>query len=196
MAGKKDVFQSIATQLSSIQVTNQDGQAVGLYVRKWNNQIKREATGEYISYPKPAAFIELVSPVQYEQLSQGFRNADLGIHIHLVHELYDGGNGTFEQDLTIYDLEDQVLVALSLFKPTGCGPLTCITSNEDIDHDNVNEMVLGFVCNFTDSKGSPLDEARTVYTPSVPPLEIEVDESVSQGGGQVTQRRTFLINTP
>ena len=195
MAGKKDVFQSIATKLSSIQVVNQDGQTVALYVRKWNNQTKRESTGEYISYPKPAAFIELVSPVQYEELGQGFRDADLGINIHLVHEFYNQ-DGTFEQDLMIYDLENQVLVALSLFKPTGCGPMVCKTSSEDNDHDNVNEMILGFVCNFTDSKGSPLDAARTDFTQSVPPLTLEVDETLGTGGGQITQKRAFLINTP
>lgn len=193
MAGKKDVFQSIAAKLSAIQVINQDGQTTNLYVRKWNNQVRRELAGDQYAYPKPASFIELVSPVQYEAIGQGFRDADLGINVHLVHEFYNA-DGTFEQDLIIYDLEDQILVALSRFKPTGCGPMVCMTSSEDIDHDNVNEMVLGFVCNFTDSKGSPLDEARTDFTQSVPPIELEVDESEIKGGGQVTQRKTFLIN--
>lgn len=192
MAGIKDCLQDISTKLATLQVANQDGKTVPLYVRLFNNQIRYEKEGKGTVYPKPAAFIEVVSPATYEVIGQYYRNADLSFRIHLVHEFMDAADGTMEQDLIIFDLRDNVIALLSGFTPAGCGPLNCMVESQDYEHDNVYEMILDFVCNFTDSKASPLDTGRMVYTPSVPPIVLEVDETSIKGGGQET-RQPFLI---
>ena len=194
MAGIKQPMQDIMTLLASMQVTNQDSQQVGLYVRVWNKQVKQELDGKTYDYPKPAAFLEVVSPATYEVMGQYYRNADISFRIHLVHEFYDTQDGTFEQDLAIFDLRDQVIALLSGYAPTGCGPLNCMVESQDDDHNNIYEYVLDFVTNFTDSKASPLDSASAKYKPSTPPLTLEIDETTAQGGGQVVQSETFLIN--
>lgn len=192
MAGIKDCLQDISSKLTTMQVVNPDGQTVPLYVRIFNNQVRYEKEGAGAVYPKPAAFIEVVSPATYEVIGQMYRSSDLGLRLHLVHEFMDAADGTMEQDLVIFDLRDQVIALLSGYTPAGCGPLNCMMETQDYEHDNVYEMVLEFVCNFTDSKGSPLDPGRNVYVPAVPPISLEVDETTSQGGGQVT-RQAFLI---
>lgn len=192
MAGIKNCLQDISTKLATLQVANQDGQTVPLYVRIFNNQIRYEKDGKGTIYPKPAAFIEVVSPATYEVIGQMYRSCDLGLRIHLAHEFMDAADGTMEQDLVIFAIRDAVIALLTGYAPTGCGPLNCMMETQDYEHDNVYEMVLEFVCNFTDAKGSPLDDGRNVYTPSVPPLTLEVDETTSQGGGQVVQQK-FLI---
>lgn len=195
MAGIKDCLSTISSKLTTMQVVNQDNQTVPLYVRIWNNQVRYEKEGKGTVYPKPAAFIEVISPATYEVMGQYYRNSDLSIRIHMVHEFMDASDGTMEQDLEIFNLRDQVIALLSGFTPAGCGPLNCMVESQEYDHDNIYEYVLDFVCNFTDSKASPLDPASTRYTQSVPPLTLEVDESTSQGGGQSVQQ-TFLINKP
>lgn len=184
----------ILTLLGTMRVVNQDNQTVGLFARVWNKQVRKEIEGNTYSYPKPAAFLEVISPVTYQVIGQMCRNADVSFRVHLIHEFYDAQDGTMEQDLAIFDLRDQVVALLTSYAPTGCGPLNCMVESQDDDHDNVYEYILDFVANFTDSKGSPLDPSRTVYAPSAPPLTLEVDETTSQGGGQIVQSQTFLIN--
>lgn len=195
MPGIKDALQDISTQLTTMQVVNQDSGAVPLYVRIWNNQVRYEKEGKLAVYPKPAAFIEVVSPATYQVMGQYYRNADISFRIHLVHEFMDAGDGTMEQDLVIFGLRDQLIALLSGYTPSGCGPMNCMVESQEYDHDNIYEMVLDFVCNFTDAKGSPLDTGRTVYTQSVPPtaLDLEVTDPLGQGGGQMIQQ-PFLIN--
>lgn len=173
MAGIKQFFQSILTELSTIQVTNQDGQTVNLYARIWNNQVERERAGETYLYPKPAAFVEIQAPVIFEEVGKNMRSATINLAIHLVHEFYNE-DGTFEQDLPIYDLRDQVVAALSQFKPTGSGQLVSTGEIPDYDHDNLVQYVINYTCDFTDSKGSPYDEGRGVYITKQPPTDVDI----------------------
>lgn len=193
MAGIKDCLQDILTQLTTLQVVNQSGQTVPLYARIFNNQVEYEAQGKGVAFPKPAAFVEIVTPATYQVIGQGYRDSDLSIRIHLVHEFMDAADGTFDQDLAIFDLRDQILVLLTKFTPAGCGPMNCMVESQSYTHTQIYEYILDFVCNFTDSKGSPLDPARTVYTPSIPPLDVDIEVTTGQGGGQMTQQ-PFLIN--
>ncbi len=196
MAGIKQPIQDILTRLGTLQVVNQGNQTVGLYTRVWNKQVRNEIEGKTYSYPKPAAFLEIISPATYQVIGQMYRNADISFRVHLVHEFYDAQDGTMEQDLAIFDLRDQVIALLTGYAPTGCGPLNCMVEGQDDDHDNVYEYLLDFVANFTDSKGSPLDPARNVYVPAVPPIALDVELTTDQGGGQLGQSQTFLINKP
>jgi hypothetical protein len=192
MAGIKDAILDILTKLATLQVVNQDNQPAALYVRIWNNQVTYEDQGKMYDFPKPAGFVEVVSPATYQVIGQEYRNADISFRVHLIHEFYNA-DGTFEQDLIIFALRDQVIALLTGFAPAGCGPLNCMVEEQDYVHTNIYHYILDFVCNFTDSKGSPMDAARSVYIPAIPPLTLEVDEAIGRGGGQVTQQ-TFLIN--
>lgn len=194
MPGIKAPIQDILAKLATLQAMNRDGQTVALYARVWNNQVQYEDQGKLYDFPKPAAFLQVISPVTYQVMGQGYRNSDISFRVHLIHEFYNA-EGTFEQDLEIFDLRDAVIAILSGYAPAGCGPLNCMIEEQDDVHTNIYHMILDFVTNFTDSKGSPLDPARNVYIPAVPPLTLEVDTTTAEGGGQMTQQ-TFLINQP
>jgi hypothetical protein len=173
MAGIKAPLQDILTKLATIQVTNGDGNTIDLYARIWNNQIESERAGDSYVYPKPAAFVETLSPVTFQEIGQNFRSADLGINIHLVHEFYNE-DGTFEQDLLVFDIRDKIVAALSQFKPTGCGQLVSTGEQQDYDHDNIYHYVISFVCNFIDSKGSPYDTGRGIYIEKEAPTGVNI----------------------
>jgi len=175
MAGIKQPIQDILAKLATIQVTNQMGVTAPLYSRVWNDQVKREKRGEAQAYPRPAAFLEIIHSPQFAELGFGFASADVGWKIHLVHEFMDAEDGTMDQDLTIFDLRDQVVAALSLYYPTACGPLVKVSEGQDYDHDNIYEYIIDFVCNFIDSKGSPYDPATGKYIDTTPPTGLAVN---------------------
>jgi len=186
MSGIKPVITDLLAKLATIQVQNQDGQTVPIYSHIWNNQLAYAEDGKGYSWPRPSAFIEIVSPAQFEIIGLGFRSADLGIRIHLVHDFFDAQDGTYEQDLTIFDLRDKVVSAhntdttkqsgLSQYCLTACGPLNCVSESQDYDHGNLYHYILEFICNFTDSKGSKYDPANGQFIEtSDPDLDLLVD---------------------
>jgi hypothetical protein len=169
MAGIKQPIQDILARLAAIPVINGDNNQAPLYSNIWNNQVKdmkiKEGAKTY-AFPLPAAFLEILTPVKFEAMGLGLRSADLGIRIHLVHEFYNT-DGTQELDLTIFDLRDAILATdngLSFYCPSSCGPMVCVSEEQDYDHSNVYHYILDFACNFTDSKGSAFDST----TPIVP----------------------------
>lgn len=169
MAGIKQPLQDLLAKLTTLQVVNGDGSTVNLYTRVWNNQIRYEADGTLYNFPKPAVFIEVVSPATFEILGQGYRSSDISFRIHLTHENYNN-EGTFEQDLLIFSLRDSVIALLTGYRPTNCGPLNAMSEQQDFEHSNVYHYIIDFVTNFTDTVGSKLDsEHPDKYIDSVPP---------------------------
>lgn len=192
MAGIKDAMSDILNKLATLSVVNNDSTSTYPYVRVWNNQLKLDRQGQVESFPKPALFLEVVTPVQYEIIGQGYRDADVNFRIHIIHEYYNDGDGvTFEQDLAVFDLRDQLIALLTYFTPAGCGPLVSVAEEQDFDHDNLYHFVVDFLCNFTDAKGSRLDTGRNYYTESTPPTSLNVQVTPEQGGSAV--QHNFLI---
>lgn len=138
-----------------------------LTVRLWNNQLQMEQEGAYQAYAKPAVFVEVLNDMVWEQLQGGFSASDLAFRFHIVHEYYDDQAGNFEQDLVVFDLRDALIAAFMLYKPTGCGPMTKITEQQDYDHANVIHYLVDFVTHFIDDAGVP----TTIET--TPPTTLE-----------------------
>jgi hypothetical protein len=173
MAGIKAPIQDILTRLTSLQVVNQNQATVPLYARIWNNQLRIKKEDIY-AIPYPCAFVELVSPINYDRILNGLSEADLIIRIHLAHEFYDAQDGTFEQDLLIFDLRDKIVTLLSNYQPTACGVMFLNAEQQEYDHDNVYHYIIDFKCGFIDSKGSPYDPGAGVYIDSAPPTALVV----------------------
>ena len=195
MSGILPVITDLLAKLATIQVVNQDGQTVPIYSHIWNNQISYAEDGKGYSWPRPAAFIELVSPVQFEIIGLGFRSADIGIRVHLIHDFYNS-EGTYGQDLTIFDLRDKVISVkdgLSQYCPTACGPLNCVSESQDYDHGNLYHYILEFITNFTDSKGSKYDPANEQFIETTDPdLDLLVD-LIPKPADYVPENDYFII---
>lgn len=180
MAGIRQFIESIMAELSTVQVVNQDTDVVYLYVRLWNNQVEREMSGETYNYPKPAAFVEVANPVQLDEIGQNFRTGRMAVNVHIVHEYYNE-DGTFEQDLEIFDLRDKIVEKLSQFKPTGSGQMFSTGEEVDYDHPNVIHYTVFFVCEFIDSKGSPWDPPRNNFVDKQPPTGLNIIGAKASG---------------
>lgn len=169
MPGIRPAIQDILTRLSTIQVMNMENVMVGLYTRIWNNQVKRQKDGNIQAYPLPAAFLEVIKPSKYNRLLNGVSESDTIWRIRLQHQFMDAQDGTFDQDLPIFDLRDATIACLSDFRPTACGNMMLMHDGQDFDHDDVYVYLVEFTSSFTDSKGSPYDPGRPDYQNSVPP---------------------------
>jgi len=202
MSGILPVITDLLAKLATIQVVNQDGQTVPLYSHVWNNQLVYAEDGKGYSWPRPAAFIEIVSPATYETIGLGFRSADLGIRIHLIHDFYNS-EGTYGQDLTIFDLRDKIVSAhnvnpnvqsgLSQYCPTACGAMNCIAESQDYDHGNLYHYICEFITNFTDSKGSKYDPTNGQFIEELTPdLDLQVD-LVEKPADYVPEDDYFII---
>ena len=201
MSGIRQPLQDILTKLTAIKVANLDGQTVSLHARIWNSQLDFMEDGSGYLFPRPAAFVEVVNDVQYEIMGQGFRNADISFRIHLIHDFYNN-DGTYDQDLGIFDLRDQVLAnsnnpdnaGLSFYVPTDCTPLICVSETQEYNHKNVYHYILNFVANFTDSKGSSFDTGAGQYDDTANPnIELETNASKGQGAAYIPDTDYFII---
>lgn len=178
MATLREPLQDILTKLHSIVVPNQEGSYSGLYARVWNNQLRDIREGKIYEWPRPAAFVELVSPITFVNISAGVRTAELTINIHLIHDYYNA-EVTFEEDLTIFDLRDKLLLELIDYVPTGCGTMLCVSESVDNDHDNLYHYVLQFTTHFRDSGNSRYLDAAGKF---IDTSDANLDTSTTIGG--------------
>lgn len=180
MAGIKQPIKDILDLLRTIPVTNGDGYNVAPVVRLWNNQITKLKEGMQEVFPMPAFFVE-VGQLNFQNIGQGFRSGELNFKVHIAHEFYDATDGTFEQDLLVFDLRDKVIGYLSSMTPTSCSPLEATGEGIDNDHDNIYHYVIEFTCNFTDSIASKEDISNpyaNIY--SNHPTQLILNEQISK----------------
>lgn len=139
------------------------------YIRIWNGQVKEEEDGKLYDFPKPALFIEARSSNQFQPLGGGFSQSDITFIFHLVHEQFDAQDGTFEQNLAVYDLKSSVNALLTNFKPEQCSGLMKTGESQDYNHTNIYHYQLEYICGLIDTDGVPID------TLSGSPITLETD---------------------
>ena len=164
------------------------------FARVWNNQLEKIIEGTLEYQVLPAVYLEVV-PSAYNLLGVGYTTSDITFKIHIIHEFYDAQDGTFEQDLLVFDIRDKIIGLLSGFQPLYCGWMTKVNEEQDYNHPNVYHYVLDFVANYIDDSGSPNRPSSDAFTPSIPPLQLEVDiTTLPNGDVQASEHNIFLIN--
>lgn len=138
------------------------------FVQMWNNQLaawldevkdmqfkdletaSNTKTSMYaVAYP--AILIEFDN-VHTDQLGAGvMAYNDLIIRVHIIHQQLDAGDGTLEQNLDVYALQDAVYQALQKFRPPGC--VEFIRGNHQLDwnHGNLYHYIVEYGTNFMDT---------------------------------------------
>lgn len=149
----KPAIQDILTRLETV--------ADLKHVRVFNNQFDQLETGDTITFPFPCAFVEVL-PQQFGQLGGGYQQSDVDFRIHIGHEQYDAGGGTFEQNLDVFDLRDAVYQALAGYRPTMCGELFKVNEQQDYTHTNVYHYIMDFRTSFIDKTASTLIDPTTI----------------------------------
>lgn len=170
MAGLKESIQSLLTKCEAI-----EGVA---YVRVWNNQLNYEVEGQLYDFPKPAIFVEAQIPNMFLPLGGGYSQSDILFNIHIVHEQFDAGAGTFEQNFDIYDLRAKVINALNLFRPTMCSNLMKWSEQQDYEHTNLYHYQIQFLCGLIDDAGVDFSNELTKAPPTDLTIQAQVEASI------------------
>ena len=130
--------------------------------------------GKIEGFPMPCAFVEMSNPTNHQQLAQGFTQSDLLVRIHIGADQYDAGDGTMEQNMTIFDLRDQIVKALTYYQPAKCGRMMKVSENQDFEHTNMYHYIVEFTMGFVDSEGDNT-AAEIDYGP---PTTLEIDPTI------------------
>jgi hypothetical protein len=170
MAGLKESILSLLAKCETI-----EGIA---YVRIWNNQLNYEVEGQLYDFPKPAIFVEAQIPNMFLPLGGGYSQSDIFFNIHIVHEQFDAGGGTFEQNLAIYDLRAKVINALNIFKPAMCSPLMKWSEQQDYEHNNLYHYQIQFLCGLIDDAGVNTGNQITKNPPTGLTIQALIQKSI------------------
>lgn len=170
MAGIKAPIQDILNRIKN------SGGSIN-YARVFNNQFQDEATGDIETFPDKCAFVEVLNPQNHNNIGVGITAADITFRIHIGMVEYDATDGTMEQNLTIFDLRDEIKTLLSNYEPTACSMLMFSGEQQDYNHTNRYVYLVDFVCHFIDDKGDQRQGQITKQPPTTLTVEAEfVDE--------------------
>jgi hypothetical protein len=176
MAGILSPLNDILARLTNLQ----DGMDNPLfqYCRVFNDHFNRMERQEIEAFPFPCALVEIATPIDFMPIGGGLAQADVIWRIHIGMQELDAGDGTMEQNLDVFSLyRDTVVAALSNFKPTACGLLFRVAEQPDFNHTNIYVYTVEFKCGFIDSKGSKYDPGGGNYIYTTPPTRLEIDDS-------------------
>jgi hypothetical protein len=123
------------------------------YCRIWNNQFKYMEAQQIESYPFPCAFIEVLMPNNYDQLGLGFTASEVTFRIHIGQTQYDAGDGTMEQNTSIFNLRNTIITLLTYYEPPLCSALQKVSETQDYEHTNVYHYIIDFKCSYIDEPG-------------------------------------------
>lgn len=144
------------------------------YCRVWNNQFKYIEEKKIEAFSFPCAFVEVIMPNNYNQLGCGITQSDVTFRIHIGAVEFDAGDGTMEQNLSIFALRDEIIALLTNFQPTACSNLMHTGDGQDFEHTDIYHYTIDFICSFIDDKG----DSRKKLISKAPPTALEVDITI------------------
>lgn len=137
------------------------------YVQKWNNQLARimkEGGADMQMFPFPAVLPAFLTG-DIMQLGENVQMYDpFEFELHILDWQIDAGDGTFEQNLKVYDLVKKIQKAVQKFQPglkseedlAGC--CVRVAEYEDNDHNGLTHFVIKYRTTFIDnSNQEPVD---------------------------------------
>lgn len=156
------------------------------YVVMWNNQFSQIEDGDVEGFPFPCAMLELV-PQSYNQLGGGYQQSDVDFCIHIGHVQYDSLDGNMEQNLDVFDLRNEVVQKLSLYKPSMSGELFKVNEEQDYEHTAIYHYIITFRACVIDNTASTLIDPTLID-----PVTLELQVTREDADGDLTP--TILIS--
>jgi hypothetical protein len=153
----KKFFLSLKTQL--LVPKGADNLSVVKTIRKWNNQLGLlydEKGAKTNMFRMPAVFPSF-NTADIMQLGEGRQLYNLEFDLHILHWQLDGGAGTFEQDLRVFDLKDIIYGTIQKFQPgltdeeNPAGACVRIAEFEDNQHRGVFHFIQRYKATWVDN---------------------------------------------
>jgi len=115
----------------------------------YNKQIDRARAG-IIKFNTPACFVQIIQG-KINNLGSKLQGSDLDIRFHIVDGQIDAADGTYDQNLEVFDLRNQIRKTFIGYQPTGCGPISTDDEMQEYNHTILYHMVLKYKCHFIDN---------------------------------------------
>jgi hypothetical protein len=119
------------------------------WVAIWNNQLERVKGADLYAVKNPSAYVELET-IDNHQLLEGYQGYDININIHIISEELDAGDGTIDDQISIYALRDNVVRIFSLYNANQGGFMQKINEYQDYDHTNLYHYVVQYKMHYID----------------------------------------------
>lgn len=162
------------------------------HIAIFNNQIERlkninegDYTQDAYAFARPAVFIEFQNILEITQLGGGVQLYDpLFVVVHIVHDNYHNG-GDMDLDLLIFDLKQEVYLALQKFEPLGAVMFIRTSEQQDYDHDNLYHYQMTFTTNYIEQ--SSLEPVGGIaITPALSlTTDLDIDNVVIRTGNGI-----------
>lgn len=138
----KSLYTDIRTQLET--------EISGIHVRLWNNQMTLLEEGQQIPFQVPAVFIDFPE-ITWLQGGKGAQRTAEGFVVRLYIVFESFATAENEEDLAVFDLREDVYLAVQDFKPTQSGKLMRVAERTDTNHTNLYIWVMDFSSTFQDT---------------------------------------------
>lgn len=168
----KKFFQALYAQIMTVEGV--------VHCRMWNNQLERVMKGEMQLFDMPAVFIEFItSDTNGSSMGGGVQIFNPVIFkLHILHKQYDAGDGTFEQNLDVYDLKDLIYKKVYKLQPgltdetNPIGSCIRISEEQDYQHHIVYHYIQTYQTTFVDfGMEEPVNGIE--WSPNPMPLELD-----------------------
>lgn len=138
----REVFESLI---------NEAPKGVFSNVEIYNSQIDRVRMGK-IAINYPSLYIEIKN---YNTINLGrkLNKMDLSIRFHIVMVELDAGDGSMDQNLTIFRLRDLINRTYVNFTPTNCSVISNEIEYQDYKHTNLYHYITYMKCHWVDYSG-------------------------------------------
>jgi hypothetical protein len=117
------------------------------HVRLWNNQMELLEKNEQIPFQFPAIFIDFLD-INWRQLGKGTQIADLTVRFYVCFSSFHTTEN--EEDVTMFDLVQEVYLVLQDYKPSMGGKLTKTREETDTRHTNMYVWIMDYTTTYQD----------------------------------------------
>ena len=140
---RKQIFTAIADKLLTVPGIT--------YVDLWNDNGAHFAGGS--AYPLPSVFVEF-EVIDWHQLQNGVRRADINVRLHIMSRAYAGIHGSQDKAmadaLKMFDMLDSINAAMQGLRGDNFAGFMHTVSATNHDHAEIVENVECYVCGVQD----------------------------------------------
>jgi hypothetical protein len=156
----KTFIQDILTQLNTVTGVQ--------FTRVWNDQLTLDEQQEGYSFPMPALFPEILNQQEAKQLGDGIQLFEnLIVRIHTIHWQLDAGDGTMEQNLDVFDFQNEVYKKMDGFTPAGAGTFVRGAEERDYQHKGVYHSIQDYKTNYLDTSRQRSTDGVTINSGTI-----------------------------
>jgi hypothetical protein len=159
----KALYNAIVAQIQAVVPTV-------LFVRMFNDQFNQTEEGSIYEIPYPFVLIEFDDAQEIHQLGGGYQLYDpVTVRLHIGHVQIISANQ--EENLSVFDLKDQIFQAMQKFEPAGAVAFVRTSETRDYQHTNIYHFIQEYKTNYIEAlMAEPINPTTATLTDTTLPI--------------------------